>query len=130
MIQVMPKASPFAAKEGSGEAGLLQHGDILEGDEEENWGRVNHLLGTVEELELTWDKTWATLVNDHQALADARDGARRDAGSAETLERLDRLAELWHRFALVGGVLALVLLPRARRAWPLWSSAGLMVVAV
>lgn len=52
MIQVMPKASPFAAKEGSGEAGLLQHGDILEGDEEENWGRVNHLLGTVEELEL------------------------------------------------------------------------------
>ncbi|MCE5973222.1 Hsp33 family molecular chaperone HslO [Sinirhodobacter sp. WL0062] len=52
MLQVMPKASPFAAKEGSGEAGLLQHTDILEGDEEENWNRVNHLLDTVEEMEL------------------------------------------------------------------------------
>ncbi|MBW0158434.1 Hsp33 family molecular chaperone HslO [Sedimentimonas flavescens] len=52
MLQVMPKASPFAAKEGSGEAGLLQNTDILEGDEEENWNRVNHLLDTVEEMEL------------------------------------------------------------------------------
>ncbi len=52
MLQVMPKASPFAAREGSGEAGLLQHSDILEGDEEENWNRVNLLMETVEEVEL------------------------------------------------------------------------------
>ncbi|MDD8022132.1 MAG: Hsp33 family molecular chaperone HslO [Paracoccaceae bacterium] len=52
MLQMMPKASPFAAKEGSGEGGLLQHTDILEGDEDENWNRVNVLLDTVEELEL------------------------------------------------------------------------------
>ena len=52
MLQVMPKASPFAANEGSGEQGLLQHDDILEGDEGENWIRANALLETVEALEL------------------------------------------------------------------------------
>ncbi|MGB8812032.1 MAG: Hsp33 family molecular chaperone HslO [Paracoccaceae bacterium] len=52
MLQHMPKASPFAAREGSGEEGLLTHSDILDGDDGENWTRVNLLLDTVEELEL------------------------------------------------------------------------------
>lgn len=53
MLQHMPKASPFASKEGgSGEDGLLEANDILDGDEEENWNRVNTLLDTVEEIEL------------------------------------------------------------------------------
>lgn len=53
MLQHMPKASPFVAKEGgSGEGGLLAAGDILDGEEGENWGRSNLLLDTVEELEL------------------------------------------------------------------------------
>jgi molecular chaperone Hsp33 len=53
MLQHMPKASPFAAGGGgSGEGGLLLAADILDGDAEENWNRVNHLLDTVEELEL------------------------------------------------------------------------------
>ncbi len=53
MLQHMPKASPFVAAEaGSGEGGLLTHGDILAGDEGENWNRVNLLLNTVEEIEL------------------------------------------------------------------------------
>lgn len=53
MVQHMPKASPLmAARDGSGEDGLLMHGDILDGDEGENWTRVNLLLDTVEELEL------------------------------------------------------------------------------
>lgn len=52
MLQHMPKASPFAVKEGSGEGGLLAAADMLEGDEEENWARANHLLDTVEEMEL------------------------------------------------------------------------------
>jgi molecular chaperone Hsp33 len=53
MLQHMPAASPFvAAEEGSGEGGLLMHGDILGGDEGENWNRANLLLDTVEELEL------------------------------------------------------------------------------
>lgn len=51
MIQHMPKASPFA-KEASGEGGLLNPADLLFGDEEENWNRVNFHLDTVEELEL------------------------------------------------------------------------------
>ncbi|WP_126975267.1 Hsp33 family molecular chaperone HslO [Frigidibacter oleivorans] len=53
MLQHMPKASPFAAGEGgSGEGGLLAAGDILQGEDEENWGRANLLLDTVEDLEL------------------------------------------------------------------------------
>ncbi|MEZ5777259.1 MAG: Hsp33 family molecular chaperone HslO [Paracoccaceae bacterium] len=53
MLQQMPKASPFVASEGgSGEGGLLHAGDILDGEEGENWNRVNLLLDTVEELEL------------------------------------------------------------------------------
>ena len=53
MLQHMPVASPFvAAEEGSGEGGLLTHGDILAGDEGENWTRANMLLDTVEDIEL------------------------------------------------------------------------------
>ncbi|MGC9368514.1 MAG: Hsp33 family molecular chaperone HslO [Paracoccaceae bacterium] len=53
MLQQMPEASPFVAQGGgSGEDGLLQAEDILEGDEAENWSRANLLLDTVEELEL------------------------------------------------------------------------------
>ncbi len=53
MLQHMPKASAsVAAVEGSGEGGLLQHTDILAGDEAENWTRANALLDTVEEMEL------------------------------------------------------------------------------
>ncbi|WP_299846627.1 Hsp33 family molecular chaperone HslO [uncultured Roseovarius sp.] len=52
MLQHMPKASPFAQGGGSGEGGLLGAQDIVEGEELENWTRVNTLLDTVEELEL------------------------------------------------------------------------------
>ena len=52
MLQSMPEASPFAVDGGSGEGGLLEAEDILDGDEEENWNRANLLLDTVEELEL------------------------------------------------------------------------------
>ncbi|MEM6479476.1 MAG: Hsp33 family molecular chaperone HslO [Pseudomonadota bacterium] len=52
MLQHMPKASPFAASDGSGPGGLLEAEDILDGDDGENWNRANILLDTVEELEL------------------------------------------------------------------------------
>ena len=52
MLQMMP-ASPVAAREGSGEGGLLRHADILSGEADENWVRANVLLDTVEEMELT-----------------------------------------------------------------------------
>ncbi len=52
MLQMMPKASPFAADGATGEAGLLAPADVLDGDEGENWARVNLLLDTVEPLEL------------------------------------------------------------------------------
>ncbi|MEM1373494.1 MAG: Hsp33 family molecular chaperone HslO [Pseudomonadota bacterium] len=52
MLQHMPKASPFVQGGGTGESGLLAAEDMLDGDEGENWNRVNLLLDTVEELEL------------------------------------------------------------------------------
>ena len=52
MLQVMPEASPYATGGGSGEDGLLNANDIMDGDEEENWNRANLLLDTVEEFEL------------------------------------------------------------------------------
>ena len=52
MLQHMPPASPLRTDGGSGEAGLLQAEDILDGDQQENWTRANVLLDTVEQLEL------------------------------------------------------------------------------
>lgn len=53
MLQHMPKASPFVASEGgSGAGGLLRAGDLLDGDEGDNWNRANLLLDTVEAMEL------------------------------------------------------------------------------
>ncbi|MCR9124982.1 MAG: Hsp33 family molecular chaperone HslO [Rhodobacteraceae bacterium] len=51
MLQHMPKASPFVAQ-GEGSGDLLGADDLVDGDEAENWGRVNLLLDTVEDLEL------------------------------------------------------------------------------
>ncbi len=51
MLQLMPKASPFAAKDG-GSGEILKATDLVHGDEEENWNRANILLDTVEDLEL------------------------------------------------------------------------------
>ena len=51
MLQLMPKASPFAAgQQGSG--GILTAEDLLDGEPQENWNRANILLDTVEDLEL------------------------------------------------------------------------------
>jgi len=52
MLQHMPKASPFASGDATGEGGLLEGSDILNGEEGENWLRANTLLDTVDELEL------------------------------------------------------------------------------
>lgn len=53
MLQQMPKASPFAASEGgSGEGGLLDAADFLDGDSAEHWNHVNILLSSAEEIEL------------------------------------------------------------------------------
>lgn len=51
MLQHMPKASPFAAK-GEGSGDVLRPHDLVDGEEAENWHRVNVLLDTVDELEL------------------------------------------------------------------------------
>ncbi|MEO1732472.1 MAG: Hsp33 family molecular chaperone HslO [Pseudomonadota bacterium] len=51
MLQHMPKASPFAATaEGTGD--ILRASDLVDGDDGENWNRVNVLLDTVEDMEL------------------------------------------------------------------------------
>jgi len=51
MLQHMPKASPFVAtNDGTGD--ILTASDLVDGDEGENWDRVNILLDTVEDLEM------------------------------------------------------------------------------
>jgi molecular chaperone Hsp33 len=52
MVQHMPKASPFATGDATGEKGLLDADDLVQGDDAENWNRATILLSTVEEMEL------------------------------------------------------------------------------
>lgn len=53
MLQHMPKAGLHAIKDApSGGDGLLTGDDLLDGDESDNWNRVNVLLSSVETLEL------------------------------------------------------------------------------
>jgi molecular chaperone Hsp33 len=53
MVQSMPKGSPLHANGGgSGVGGLMAAADILSGDDQENWNRVNLLIDTVEATEL------------------------------------------------------------------------------
>ena len=53
MLQHTPKASPSVGSGGgSGESGLLAAADLVSGETEENWSRVNFHLDTIEEIEL------------------------------------------------------------------------------
>ena len=52
MLQHMPKASPHADGGGSGEDGLLTAGDLVSGEDDDNWTRATMHLATVEQLEL------------------------------------------------------------------------------
>ena len=50
----MPKSSIEVSGEGgSGEDGLMVASDLLTGNDHDDWNRVNILLDTVEEIELT-----------------------------------------------------------------------------
>lgn len=60
MLQHLPKASPHVSGDASGEGGLLAAGDMLEGDEAENWTRANLLLDTVEQGELLGPRVHST----------------------------------------------------------------------
>lgn len=51
MLQHIPKASPFVAQ-GGGTGEVLKAADLVHGEQEENWNRVNILLDTVEDMEL------------------------------------------------------------------------------
>ncbi len=52
MLQQMPKASPGVSDGGSGEGGLLNAADVLDGADAEAWNHVNILLDTAEDIEL------------------------------------------------------------------------------
>lgn len=52
MLQTLPAQPMPAGEGGSGEGGLIEAADILQGAESEDWNRANHLLSTVEPMEL------------------------------------------------------------------------------
>ncbi|MBU2957045.1 Hsp33 family molecular chaperone HslO [Paracoccus sp. 1_MG-2023] len=52
MLQTLPGQPQQAGDGGSGQDGLIEAADILQGAESENWNRANMLLDTVETLEL------------------------------------------------------------------------------
>lgn len=52
MLQTLPAQPMDAGKGGSGEQGLIEAADILQGAQSEDWNRANHLLSTVEPMEL------------------------------------------------------------------------------
>jgi len=52
MLQTLPAQPMAAGQGGSGEGGLIEAADILQGAESEDWNRANHLLSTVEPMEL------------------------------------------------------------------------------
>ncbi|WBU56721.1 Hsp33 family molecular chaperone HslO [Paracoccus sediminicola] len=51
MLQTLP-AQPMQDSDGPDEVRLVEAADILQGEESEDWSRANHLLSTVEEMEL------------------------------------------------------------------------------
>jgi molecular chaperone Hsp33 len=51
MLQHMPKASPFLATN-AGTGDVLRADDLVDGEQGENWNRVNILLNTVDDIEL------------------------------------------------------------------------------
>lgn len=52
MLQTLPTQPMEESDGGSGEQGLIEAADILQGEESEDWNRANMLLDTVEQLEL------------------------------------------------------------------------------
>lgn len=52
MLQTLPANAMAGDGGGSGADGLIEAADILQGAQSEDWNRANHLLDTVEELEL------------------------------------------------------------------------------
>ncbi|PZO66966.1 MAG: molecular chaperone Hsp33 [Paracoccus denitrificans] len=52
MLQTLPATPMEGGDGGSGDGGLIEAADILQGAESENWNRANLLLQTVEPLEL------------------------------------------------------------------------------
>lgn len=60
MLQTLPAQPVQSGEGGSGEGGLIQSSDILQGVESESWNRANMLLDTVEEIELIGPSVAAT----------------------------------------------------------------------
>lgn len=52
MLQTLPAAAMSGGEGGSGEGGLIEAADILQGAQSDDWNRANFLLDTVETMEL------------------------------------------------------------------------------
>ncbi|MBM3604120.1 MAG: Hsp33 family molecular chaperone HslO [Alphaproteobacteria bacterium] len=91
MLQTLPATPAAHAEGGSGEGGLIEAADILQGAESENWNRANLLLDTVEALELigpTVGPTDLLLRLFHEETPRVYDPQRVEFGCSCTAERV------------------------------------------
>jgi hypothetical protein len=79
------------------------------------------------EVELAWWKTWDVLANDSESLVNARDFGDREIASERVTQMLSDLADAWYFGVMALAVAGLALVPRCRRALPIWGTvAGLL----
>jgi 4-amino-4-deoxy-L-arabinose transferase-like glycosyltransferase len=74
------------------------------------------------EVELAWWKTWDVVANDSESLVNARDFGNREIASERVTQMLSDLANAWYLGVVALAVAGLVLVPRCRRAWPIWAT--------
>lgn len=91
MLQTLPAQPATSGEGGTGEGGLIEAADILQGAESENWNRANLLLDTVETLELigpTVGPTDLLLRLFHEETPRVYDAQRVEFGCSCTAERV------------------------------------------
>jgi 4-amino-4-deoxy-L-arabinose transferase-like glycosyltransferase len=74
------------------------------------------------EAELAWWKTWDVLSNDSESLVNARDFGQREIASERVTFMLNDLANAWYLGVVALAVAGLALVPRCRRAVPIWAT--------
>lgn len=83
-----------------------------------------------EEVRLSILKVWVTMKTSNEALGTAEDNGSQPLTDGHSKDALLAAGELWHHAVLALAALALVGVPRCRRALPLWATAAMLVAGL